>query len=346
MPPDPDDILTGWQRLWSRRAVRILALTMALCTLIGVIAWSGLHPPRTFALRGWNRADHDLPEPPPTPPRLAPWFEHDPHAFADLPLPSPGDWLWQHEERGQSFKRFVHERHDRPSPALDKLYILPIGEFSSREADLLEQVATGCEAYLQMPVILLEAWHPEPGEVTTRETPDSRQWLVSDILEELPTKRPDDGYALLGVTMMDIWPGEGWNYVFGQASWATRVGVQSFARYDPAFGTRPGAAFEDRDKLILARALQVMTHEFGHMFGLRHCIDYACNLNGSNSLEEADTQPTHLCPNCLKKLHHAVTFDPARRYQELEAFYTSAKLDELADWVKARRQHVAATADR
>ena len=340
MQHDDLELLTWWQRLWRRRLVRVAGLVAALCLLSGVLLWSNLRPPKTIMIRGWDTADANLPSPPAAAPALAPWFERDEELFPDLPLPSPGDWLWQHEERGQSFKRFVYEEHARPSPARDKLYILPIGDISPKDMQLIRQVATGCEAFFQMPVTILDTWQPRPGEITSRQTRDSTQWLIKDILDELPSRRPDDAYALLGVTMMDIWPGEGWNYVFGQATWVERVGVQSFARYDPAFGTRSGAVFDDRDELILRRGLKVMTHEFGHMFGVRHCTAYACVMNGANSLEESERHPPHLCPVCLQKMQYSVGFDPAKRYRALESFYTDAQLEDLASWIRRRQRHV------
>lgn len=32
-------------------------------------------------------------------------------------------------------------------------------------------------------------------------------------------------------------------------------------------------------------------------------------MNGSNSLEEEDVIPFHLCPVCLRKLHFSIGFD-------------------------------------
>ena len=38
------------------------------------------------------------------------------------------------------------------------------------------------------------------------------------------------------------------------------------------------------------------------MLGLQHCIQFACVLNGSNSLDESDKKPSIICPECLAKL--------------------------------------------
>ena len=35
---------------------------------------------------------------------------------------------------------------------------------------------------------------------------------------------------MLAITAFDLWPGPGWNFVFGQASLTERVGVWSMAR--------------------------------------------------------------------------------------------------------------------
>ena len=61
--------------------------------------------------------------------------------------------------------------------------------------------------------------------------------------------------------------------------------------------------------------LQTLTHEIGHIFGLRHCQWLACLMQGSNHLEEADRRPLDLCPICLRKLQNAVGFQLRDRYK-------------------------------
>jgi len=141
----------------------------------------------------------------------------------------------------------------------------------------------------------------------------------------------DDAYAMISVTMTDLYPNPKWNYVFGMASFRQRVGVFSFARYG------------DIDKsTVLRRAAKVLTHETGHMFGIKHCIFYQCNINGANHLNEMDATPMHLCPVCLRKMQHAVKFDPLERYQKLHTFYVKHKLDKEAKWVEMRTDKIRA----
>lgn len=60
---------------------------------------------------------------------------------------------------------------------------------------------------------------------------------------------------------------------------------------------------------------QTLTHEIGHIFGLRHCQWLQCVMQGSNHLEEADRRPLDLCPICLRKLQAALGFSIMERYQ-------------------------------
>ena len=139
---------------------------------------------------------------------------------------------------------------------------------------------------------------------------------------------------MIAVTMTDLYPEDSWNFVFGQASLRNRVGVFSFARYHPSFyGEKAG---EGTEQLVLLRALKVLVHESGHMFGIRHCVHYECLMNGSNHLGETDASPVHLCPVCLRKLHHALEFDPVIRYRKLRDFYQEKGLKDEEGWVRGR----------
>ena len=87
--------------------------------------------------------------------------------------------------------------------------------------------------------------------------------------------------------MEDLYPDPRWNFVFGQASLHDRVGVFSFARYDPAFFGEPcGNRYQ---QLLLRRSGRVLAHETARMFSLAHCIYFKCVMNGSNHLHESDS---------------------------------------------------------
>ena len=53
---------------------------------------------------------------------------------------------------------------------------------------------------------------------------------------------------------------------------------------------------------MLYRSCKVLTHEIGHMFGLRHCTHYECGMNGSNHIYECETRPLYYCVVCFRKI--------------------------------------------
>lgn len=183
---------------------------------------------------------------------------------------------------------------------------------------------------------ILPAYDPHDLEFEPRKNPRSgqRQILTTSVEAFLKTRLPDDAYCLLGVTMTDLYPSPKWNYVFGEATLIDRVGIYSFARYDPAFwGDERGADYHD---VILRRACKVMTHELGHMFGVEHCIYYDCLMNGANHLEEMDGTPRSVCPICLRKLHECIGFDAVKRYEQLLAFCENHRWYNDVDWLNSQ----------
>jgi archaemetzincin len=68
--------------------------------------------------------------------------------------------------------------------------------------------------------------------------------------------------------------------------------------------------------------------------------------DGSNSLEESDRQPIHLCPVCLKKLAHVLKFDVVRRYHDLLSFYSAEHFDEEAEWLRVRLSRLGESIER
>lgn len=252
--------------------------------------------------------------------------------FAPVRTPGPGDWIVAHPERGQTFDAFCASAVVHPGPGRSVIYLLPLGEFPDDASPPLEELRIYAEAYFQLDVKVLPGFHPEPEQFwpRTNKHTHNRQLLTTVIMDFLRTRLPSDAFCLLGITMEDLYPDPSWNFVFGQAWPEARVGVYSFARYDPAFSQKERPA--DYRAIILRRSCDVLTHELAHLFGLQHCIYYDCLVNGSNSLAEADAAPHHLCPVCLRKLQFAVQFDPVTRYRELSRFYRRHGWADEAAW--------------
>ena len=237
-------------------------------------------------------------------------------AFAPIPAPGPSDWLAVHPESGQTFARFVDSGYHQPDARRRTIYLQPLGAFAegSPPLDQLQQFAA---AFFMLDIVVLPALDIAASLITTRQNPHSGhlQLLTSDILALLRRQLPGDAYALLGITMSDLYPDPAWNFVFGQAALRKRVGVYSFARYDPRFfGEAPS---DDWQQLMLRRSCKVLAHETAHMFGIAHCVYFHCLMNGSNHLAESDARPMHLCPVDLRKLQHSVGFDVVAREERL-----------------------------
>lgn len=252
-------------------------------------------------------------------------------AYQPLPAPGPSDWLASHPESGQTFNQFLRSRRNLLRPPRTILYIQPIGTFGEKESKVLEAVEKYSSLFFQAKVVVQKPVQLEGLGITTRRHPHSQQQqlLSTGVIDWLKKDLPKDAYARIAVTMIDLYPRDDWNFVFGQASLVERTGVYSLARYG-----EPGT------DLFLRRSLRVFTHETGHMFGFRHCIHYQCLMNGCNHLEESDRTPLHLCPICLRKLHAASGFDITKRYQQLNQFFDRAKLAAELKWTGDRKSVV------
>ncbi|MFT3867882.1 MAG: archaemetzincin [Nibricoccus sp.] len=253
--------------------------------------------------------------------------------FAPIRVPEIGDWLSLHDEPGQPYGAYVSSGFNRPNSARKIIYLLPLGNFPQGKSPPLEDLRAYAEAFFQLSVKILPAAAIDERKFKPRTNENTRQLQLHtlSILQHLKTQLPSDAYCLLGITMEDL-------YVFGQASLAERVGIYSFARYDPAFFSQDRSV--DYRQIILKRSCKVLAHETAHMFGLHHCIYFDCLMNGANNLAESDSHPQHLCPVCLRKLHYNVQFNPVTRYEELNKFYKTHDWDDETLWTERQLKKI------
>jgi archaemetzincin len=260
--------------------------------------------------------------------------------FEPIPFPGPNDWLAEHHENGQTFDEFIQSDHNSPNEIRKVIYLQPIGQFRQAQSPSLDLLREYAAAYFVMNVDILPAIEIRRLDLTTRSNPYSqnRQLLTGDILRNLKRNLPANVFCVLAITMEDLYPDPRWNFVFGQASMQDRVGVFSFARYDPVFyGESRGSRYQ---KLLLRRSAKVLVHETAHMFSLAHCIYFKCVMNGSNHLQESDSRPLSLCPVCLRKLQSSIGFDVAARYRRLKQFYRNVGFISEQDWVTGRLKKI------
>jgi len=266
-----------------------------------------------------------------------PAFQADPKDFPKKRPPAPGDWLARFKERTVGWDEYVKSRPVMRTGRRRAIVIQPIGDFTEEQRQLLEKVREFTGVFfdtttrIEAPVAFLDH-----GWRTRRE--DGRTWTqyhtVTLMQEVLRPRLPADAICYIGVTMSDLYPEEGWNLVFGQATLEQRVGIYSLARFLPVFtGERDTPETRRR---VLTRGFKLLAHETGHMFSLEHCARYECLMNGTNSLEETDRSVTYLCPVCLKNLQWNLRFDVRKRYRGLQEVYGREGMSDAAKWIERR----------
>jgi archaemetzincin len=235
-----------------------------------------------------------------------------------------GDWLDSQHEPGQTFEEYIASNPTLPTAERRTIYIQPIGKFSNQQRNAIRLTADYMRAFYSLPVKLNA--DRQIGNVPADLQrvigyPKNLQIRTTYFLDEvLPKLIPEDAAAFIAFTNVDLYPGDTWHFVFGQASLEKRVGVWSLYRLSDRVSDNDNAA--DR---LLTRTLKISMHEVGHMFGLRHCTKYECVMSGTNHLAETDRRPLDNCPECMAKVAWAMNYDPEERYMNLAAFWRKNK---------------------
>ena len=143
--------------------------------------------------------------------------------------PGPSDWLARFKERRRSFEDYRASRPVRARKG-DVLRFVPTGKFEEKGQALLKQTIAFSSIWFDLPVDVTKTqalprkgWQRMNGGTRQVRTP----WFLQHLL---PPFRKDDAVCVSGITMVDLYPDEKWNFVFGEASLRGRVGVWSFAR--------------------------------------------------------------------------------------------------------------------
>lgn len=177
-----------------------------------------------------------------------------------------------------------------------------------------------------------------------------------------------DAFAVVGITMQDLFSSPGDLFIAGMAAGGSKVAVLSFARYHPRIRMhfqdwhdygyvcksaeysyfeenkkRPSTTATAPDTMdaaskanFLRRAGKLVVHELAHVYGIDHCVHFHCVMNGTGHLVEDFSAPAHLCAVCLRKLQFRMGFDVLQRYENLFGVYCAGGLTKEAKWVQKR----------
>ena len=247
-----------------------------------------------------------------------------------FPEPQPGSWQYEQKEPGQTFSQY---KAGSPAVATAKrkvIYVQILGRMSDSQKAVVGKTVEYLGIFYGLKTQTLPPLDASVVPISARRIHPmgQRQFNATYICEKILLPRcPEDAAAYIAFTAEDLFPAPEWNFCFGYALYKQRVGVWSLAR---------NGAPDDPDeaKTVLRRTLRIASHEVGHMFSMRHCIAYKCNMNGVNSLEEADATPLYLCPECLRKLIFATKVDCVARWRKLEKFYSENGLDDEAAFMQ------------
>ncbi|MCS4305189.1 archaemetzincin [Chryseobacterium sp. BIGb0232] len=252
-------------------------------------------------------------------------------AFNDVKLsatPKPGSWRYNHDEQFQQFEDFQKSKKIKPEPGKNTIYLQPIGDFNELQKKEIELTKEYLKIYFQLETKILPALPNSifPKTVKRIFKDGQEQILAGYILDSFLIKRkPKDAVVLMGITERDLFPRPEWNYVFGMASYENGMGVTSIYRF--ANGHLTDSNFNES----LTRLLKISSHEIGHMFGISHCLNANCVMNGTNTLSETDFHYARACSLCQRKLNSSIAYDNKKRLLELKSFFEKQHLNsELA----------------
>jgi archaemetzincin len=257
---------------------------------------------------------------------VAPFFEL-------MGKPDEYDWLAHFNEPGQTFEEYINGNPALPTDARRIVYIQPVGDFTASQRRVLEQTADYLSAFFNLPVKMNELrglGNIPDGMQRVLPRSGQRQIKTGYFLENLlPPMLSEDAAALICFTNEDLYPGDEWYFVFGQATLEKRVGVWSLSRLG-----NPDKS-ENEYRKFLARTLKIAMHETGHMFSMLHCTKYECLMSGSNHLGETDRHPLDVCPECMAKISWAMNYEPSTRYRKL------AEFSKRQNWMDEEKSFIA-----
>lgn len=241
-----------------------------------------------------------------------------------LGAPQIGDWLASHIEEGQTFNEYVDSKPVSANEIQHVIYLQPIGKFDSVQTRMINYTQEYLEIFFGLKTVIQTTITDDIIHDSARRIGGSEQeqLLAPYILNEILAKnKPEDAVCIMAITEKDLYPEFSWNFVFGLSYLWKRVGVTSVFRFSDWQVT------DMEYQQFLDRLIKVSSHEIGHMFSIKHCINAQCLMNGSNSMSETDGKPNRLCSVCNGKLCWNLKLDPLERAKKMANFFKKHRLE-------------------
>ncbi|KAM4844932.1 archaemetzincin-2 isoform 2-T11 [Thomomys bottae] len=221
--------------------------------------------------------------------------------FKPITVQSQSDWIITHPEVPQDFEQFFSDAYRKtPTPEKHTIYIQSIGSLANTRViseEYIKWLKGYCEAFFYgLTVKLLE-----PVSVSATRC----SFRVNDHTQNLQI------HAGVGIFSFARYCRDFYSSHYkGKVKKPKRVSSSDYSIFNNYY-------VPEITSVLLLRSCKTLTHEIGHIFGLRHCQWLACLMQGSNHLEEADRRPLNYCPICLRKLQCALGFSIVERYKAL-----------------------------
>jgi archaemetzincin len=253
--------------------------------------------------------------------------------YDNLTAPEYGDWLMNHKEYGQTYQEFIRSGVVPVESERDTVYLAPLvcGEHEIDQG-FINALVIICQSYFHgMKVKLFPKKLDLKENIEVKVSDKGRKNIqinANEILNLLYSELPSDAFCMVGFTEKDLYNNENilkprdyiykrsekktTSFCYGLSSVRNRVSVFTFTRYDPLYYINPKKDDREQERLmkyyfiLLKRACKVAINEILHLFGLRNCTFFLCNLNGFNTMDEFDKRPLEVCPVCLRKLYAVI----------------------------------------